>query len=65
MYRPKLNPLSKAKNHESHTSSSKIGMGTSYGTGLKPKIGRMADTTTPGYRPATTKQVKTPPKSVA
>jgi hypothetical protein len=64
MYRPKL-PVAKAKNHEAHTSSSKIGMGTSYGTGLKPKIGRMADTTTPGYRPVSPSQLKKPPKSVA
>lgn len=64
MYRPKR-PVAKAKNHEAHASSSKIGMGTSYGSGLKPKIGRMADTTMPGYRPATSSQLKKPPKSLA
>ena len=38
--------------------------GDYYGTGFKAPIGRIRDSSTPGYRPVNKKQLGTPPKSV-
>lgn len=47
-----------------HVSHSSMGMGNYYGTGVKQKIGKMRSDSV-GFRPATPKQLKTPPKSLA
>lgn len=47
-----------------HVSHSSMGMGDYYGTGVKQKVGKMRSDNV-GMRPATAKQVKTPPKSLA
>ena len=49
---------------EAHTSKSKVPFGDNYGTGIRQKIGRMRGDTV-GYRPASKKQMGTPPRSLA
>ena len=56
-----LKPLKVAR--EAHTAPTKYGMGDYYGTGVKAPLARLRSDT-PGYRPATKKQLGTPPKSV-
>jgi len=56
-------PKNKTKNHESHTSPTRFGMGDYYGSGVKQKMGRMRDDTL-GYIPVSKRQMGTPPKSV-
>lgn len=48
---------------EAHTCNTKFGMGNHYGTGDKNKMGRVRSGTV-GYKPATAKQLGTPPRSV-
>lgn len=48
---------------ETKTDHTKYGMGDYYGTGVKNPIGRMRDSSV-GYRPATKKQLGTPPTQV-
>lgn len=52
------------KHKESHTANTMYGMGDYYGSGVKAKIGKLRGDTV-GIRPATRKQLKTPPKSFA
>lgn len=60
-----LKPLKGDRVHsESHTEPTKYGMGDYYGTGFKNKMGRLRSDT-PGYRPATKKQLGKAPKSLA
>ena len=58
-------PYSKksGKSKFSHTNNSQYGMGDYYGTGVRAKIGRVRD----DYwnQPMTSKNLKTPPKSLA
>ena len=49
--------------HENHTSSSKIGMGDSYGTGIKAKVGKVRDVM--GLKAMTNKKLGVPPKKLA
>ena len=54
----------KGKNYEAHTEPTKYGMGDYYGRAHKNPIGRMRDSTNPGFIPVSAKGLKTPPKSV-
>ena len=56
--------MKKEKIHkESHVSPTKFGMGDSYGTGIRNKIGRSIDVM--GQSPLSNKKIKKPPKSLA
>lgn len=54
----------KPKNREAHTANTKFGMGDYYGTGFRAKIGKIRDTTNPGFNPVSKKLLKSPPRSV-
>jgi len=47
---------------ESHASSSKVGMGDYYGSGVKQKIGRVRESYVDAGKPS---NLKRPPKSLA
>ena len=53
----------KAPDGDWHVSNTSMGMGDYYGTGIKAKVGKMAEG--PGQIPATPKQLKKPPRSLA
>lgn len=57
-------PKRNGRHLESHTAPTKYGMGEYYGTGVKAKLGTLRGDM-PGYRPATPKKLKTPPKNLA
>ena len=59
-----LIPKVKSSRKEAHSSGMKKGLGSYYGTGFKAPIGRMRDTSGPGYNPVTPRQLKKPPKSL-
>lgn len=48
-----------------HVSNTSMGMGDYYGTGIKQQVGKVRDSYTPMAKPATLKQLKKPPKSLA
>lgn len=52
------------KNRFSHVQNTKYGMGDSYGTGIKAKIGTMRDNSV-GMVKVSEKELKKPPKSLA
>jgi hypothetical protein len=54
----------RGKNYEAHTCPTKYGMGDYNGTGVKNPIGRIRDTSSPGYIPVSEKEMKVPPRSV-
>lgn len=54
----------KSLHKEAHTSSENLPMGTYYGMAVRQKVGRMRDGSV-GFRPATPKQLGTPPKALA
>lgn len=54
----------RGKTYEAHTSPTKYGMGDYYGSAVKNPIGRMRDSTNPGFIPVSEKKLKVPPKSV-
>lgn len=47
----------------SHTPASSKGLGDYYGTGVRAKLGKIRSSTV-GFIPLTSKQMKTPPKSL-
>jgi hypothetical protein len=51
-------------NRFAHTANTKYGMGDSYGTGIKAKLGRIREDTV-GMVAIPPKKLKTPPKSLA
>jgi hypothetical protein len=53
------------KVRQSHTSNAKFGMGNSYGSGIRAKIGKIRDMYTPGINPVAPKGLKKSPKSLA
>ena len=53
----------KKKHIESHVSPSKFGMGDSYGSGIKQKMGKMVAGS--GINPLKPKKLLKPPKSLA
>ena len=53
-----------SKNAEAHTSKAKVPFGDYRGSGVRNKIGSVKDVTV-GIIPASKKQLKTPPKSLA
>ena len=53
------------KHREAHSAGMKFGMGDSYGTGFRAKIGRMRDSYTPNINPVAPKALKKPPKTLA
>lgn len=55
----------KKPNGDWHVSNTSLGMGDYYGTGIKQKIGKVRDSYTPMARPASKKQLKIPPKTLA
>lgn len=57
-------PKRVGKNKFSHTVDTKYGMGDSYGTGVRAKLGRMRDDSM-GMTALSSKKIKTPPKSIA
>lgn len=54
----------RANTYEAHTEPTKYGMGSYYGTAVKAPIGRIRDTSSPGYIPVSEKKLKEPPRSV-
>lgn len=48
-----------------HTANTKIGQGDFYGTGVRNKIGRIRDVSTPGSVPMSRKGLKQAPKKLA
>lgn len=63
IYGPSKKPR-KGKTYEAHTEPTKFGMGDYYGSAMKNPIGRMRDSSNPGFIPLSAKGLKTPPKSV-
>lgn len=55
-------PSKQKKPRFAHTANTKYGMGDSYGTGIKAKLGKMREGT--GMATLNKKQLGTPPKSV-
>lgn len=53
----------KSTHHEAHTANTKRGTGTFYGQGKKNPVGKNISSTL--GNPATQKQIKKPPKSLA
>lgn len=51
------------KSKSAHTSSSKVGMGDFYGSGVRNKIGKMRDGL--GIKDISPKRLSKPPKSLA
>lgn len=56
--------MKRTKHKEAHVAPTKYGMGDYYGSAIKAPIGKMRDDSV-GFIPATPKQIKTPPKSLA
>jgi hypothetical protein len=54
----------RGKTYEAHTEPTPYGMGDYNGTGIKAQIGRIRDTSSPGYIPVPAKKLKVPPRSV-
>lgn len=50
---------------QAHTSRSKYGMGDSYGSGVRQKVGLMRDSFMPEENPISKKGLKKPPRSLA
>lgn len=57
-------PKKPGKSRFAHVQNTKFGMGDSYGTGIKAKLGKVRSDTM-GMVALTQKKLKTPPKSVA
>lgn len=55
----------KVNYHESHTASTKKGMGTFYGSGVKNPSGKIRDVSSPGQNPLSKSKLKKPPRSLA
>jgi hypothetical protein len=54
----------RGKTYEAHTEPTKYGMGDYYGTGSRAKIGKIRDSSSPGFIPVSAKKLKIPPRSV-
>jgi hypothetical protein len=54
----------RGKTYESHTCPTPYGMGDYYGSAVKNAVGRMRDSTNPGFIPVPPKKLKVPPRSV-
>jgi len=56
-------PKKPKKNRFAHTANTAYGMGDSYGTGIKAKVGKMRSGV--GMNPVSPSKLKTPPKGLA
>lgn len=56
--------MSKIKK-QAHVAEAKHGMGDFYGSGVRNKVGRIRDTSTPGAVPVSKKGLRKPPRSLA
>jgi hypothetical protein len=53
------------KRLEAHSANKKFGMGDYYGQALPAKIGKIRDVYAPGVNPASPKNLRKPPKTLA